>query len=251
MMRASLFEVWKLAQRTLEGAGVPDGHDREGAFAVQWLSERGFPGFEMFSEATPEMADRWALSIMGEVELQAGGCPLVSLGADVIDFCAAAAEAAEGGVATVTVLGARGPACLLPFAARRCLNAGVCQIQWTTTAGVGFTAIVAGAETIWIDGPPGLSAEEAGQDICDIATPVDIIITFDRAGAALRAGEGAPDGRLLSPDILKKRRAACLAHGVEIAQPLWDRMATAARAVLVPASRHSRELGAGGGDAND
>ncbi|NQV45856.1 MAG: hypothetical protein HQ501_13175 [Rhodospirillales bacterium] len=250
MMRASLFEVWKLTQRTLEGADVPDGHDREGAFAVQWLSERGFPGVDMFAETKPEMAENWSLTIAGDVELQASGNPLVSFGADVIDFCVAAAETSESGIATVVVRGACGPVFLFPFAARRCLNAGACQLHWTLAKGSEFTAVVAGPETVWIDSPSA-SSGRAGRDLCDVSTPVNVTITFDREGAALRAGEDAPDGGVMSPDMLKTHRAACLANGVEIAQPLWDRMATAARAVLVPASKQSRELGAGGGNAND
>jgi len=250
MMRASLFEVWKLTQRTLEGVGVPDGHDREGAFAVQWLSERDFPGFEMFGEAKPEMAGFWSLAIESEAELQAAGSPLVSLGADVIDFCAAAADASESGAATVVVRRALGPVFLLPFAARRCLNAGACRLHWKNTNGMEFAAVVAGPETVWIDGPSG-PAEDVWRELCDVSAPVDVGITFDREGAALRAGEEVPAGALVSPQTLKAGREIRLGNGVEIGQPLWDRMAEAARAVLVPATEQSRELGAGGGDAND
>jgi len=244
-MRASLFEVWKLTQRTLEAAGVPDGHDREGAFAVQWLCGHGFPGFEMFGEAKPETASIWSLAKKSETELQASGNPLVSSGVDVIDFCAAAAATAERGTASIVVRAARGAIFLLPFAARRCLNRGSCHLHWSTD-GVEFDAVVAGAETIWVD-----TSTAGGMELCQMSTPTDISVTFDNDGAALRAKENAPVGNLLNPDVLKVRRETCLAEGIEIAPQLWDRVATAARAVLVPATKHSRELGAGGGDAND
>lgn len=241
-MRASLFEVWKLTQRTLEGAKVPDGHDREGAFAIQWLSERGFGGFDMFGDAAPEQAGSWRLSIGDDGSLDAGGSPVMSLGADIIDFCAAQAMNSPDGVAEVTVRGVRGPAFLLPFAARRCLNTGACRLRWTGGDGVGYEVTIAGVETVWIDGGPAL---------CDTQDPVDVVIAFDAQGAALRAGDNAPVGHLLNPEKLKARRDACLSEGIEIADDLWDRMQSAAKVVLVPATEQSREQGAGGGDAND
>lgn len=244
-MRASLFEVWKLSQRTLEAAGVPDGHDREGAFAVQWLCERGFPGFHMFGEAKPEIASIWSLSIEGKSELQATGSPLVSSGVDVIDFCAAAAMAAKQGTASVVVRAARGGLFLIPFAARRCANGGTCRLQWSVD-GTEIDAVVGGAEAIWVDTP---ATEEQG--LCDLSALVDITVTFDTDGAALRAGDGVPVGALLNPEKLRARRTRCLDQGVEIEVSLWDRMVTAARTVLVPTTQQSRELGAGGGDAND
>jgi hypothetical protein len=244
-MRASLFEVWKLTQRTLEAAGVPDGHDSEGAFAIQWLCGHGFPGFEMFGEAKPETSSIWGLAKKTEAELQASGSPLVSSGVDVIDFCAAAAATAEQGTASIVVRAGRGAMFLLPFAARRCLNRGRCHLHWSTD-GVKFYAVVAGVETIWID-----ASAVGGNGLCHVTTPTDISVTFDNDGAALRAAENAPVGNLLNPDLLKERRETCLAEGIEIAPQLWDRMATCALAVLVPATKHSRELGAGGGDAND
>ncbi|MBC8240237.1 MAG: hypothetical protein H8E30_07145 [Alphaproteobacteria bacterium] len=196
-MRASLFEIWKLTQRTLEAAGVPDGHDREGAFAVQWLSGRGFPGFEMFGEAKPEIASIWSLAMASETELQAAGSPLISSGADVIDFCAAAAEGAERGVASIVVRAARGPVFLLPFAGRRCLNKGACRLHWSADGGGEFDAVAAGAEAIWLNAS---GVEEQG--LYQMNTPVDITVTCDCDGAALRAGDGAPAGALLNPAIL-------------------------------------------------
>ncbi len=91
--------------------------------------------------------------------------------------------------------------------------------------------------------------EEHG--LYQVNTPVDITFTFDCFGASLCAVDVVPAGALLNPAILKARRENCLSQGVEIAPQLWDRMAAAARAVLVPATKQSRELGAGGGDAND
>lgn len=241
-MRASLFEIWKLTQRTLEGAKVPDGHDREGAFAIQWLAERGFGGFDMFGDVSPEQAGSWALTINDDDSLNAGGNPVLSLGADIVDFCTAAALNSPDGMATIKVLGVRGPAFLLPFAARRCLNTGACRIQWNGHDGVGYEATVAGSETIWIDGGP---------DLCDTQNPVDVTVSFDANGAALRAGNDAPVGHLLNPEKLKARRDTCLSEGIEVAPELWDRMQASAKVVLVPATEQSRELGAGGGDAND
>lgn len=239
-MQASQFEIWKLTQRTLEGAGVPDGHDREGAFAVQWLCGHGFPGFEMFGKLDTENAGAWRLALDDEMTLNASGRPVVSLGADIMDYCSAVAV--REGMFEITVRAMRGPAFLMAFAARRCLNTGVCRLQWSARDGVGYEVTVAGPETIWIDGGP---------ELCDVSTTTDVTIMFDCDGAALRAGEGAPVGYLLNPEKLKARREKCLAEGIPVGSDLWDRMQAAARSVLVPATEQSRELGAGGGDAND
>ncbi len=249
-MRASLFEIWKLTQRTLEGAGVPDGHDREGAFAVQWLTEHGFPGFAMFDESAPKLAGLWKLSISGNTELEASGAPLVSFGADAMDYCAAIAESSENGEASIVVRNTRGPGFLIPYAARRCLNAGACRIEWTDGKGHEFSVIVAGPETVWIDCVSD-NATDPEQALCDVTGTVDVTITFDRDGADLRAEDDAPEGKLLSPATLKERHMQCLANGIEVDQALWDRMQKTARVVLVPATELSREMGAGGGDAND
>jgi len=249
-MRASLFEIWKLTQRTLEAAGVPDGYDREGAYAVQWLCEHGFPGFELFGAVTPEISTAWHLSISGDAELQASATPLVATGVDVIDFCAAAATEAQGAI-SIVVRAALGPIFLLPFAVRRCLNSGACRINWSLGEGHAIQIAVGGAGSVWIDAISSQAEKVGGDELFNVDTPFDVTVTFDYDGAALRAEEDAPPGELLSPNTLKARRAATLAHGVDVTPELWSRMADAARAVLVPTTALSHNSGAGGGNAND
>ena len=125
MMHVSLFEVWKITQRCLEAAGVPAGHDREGAFATMWLAEHGFPGIVMVSAADLRAGSDWSLSLSrtgGATQLDAAGLPLVSLGVDAIDL--AVSDAAE-----LTIAKACAPLYLIPFAARRTHQSGTFTVM--------------------------------------------------------------------------------------------------------------------------
>ncbi len=249
-MHASLFEIWKLTQRVREGAGAPDGHDREAAFATTWLCERGFPAFDMLGKLKPETASWWIKpdDAATPFVLNAHKNPLVSLGVDVIDLAEALAERANAqgrDEGSVLVLNARAVLFALPFAARRAANAGVFRLRWVCD-GTAYQATVAGAEKVWIDGP-----DDSAAGLLDVGQVCDLEVTYDVDGAALRAGDGVPPGNLMDPQRLAERRMQTLACGVEVDDALWAHMNAAARKVLVPESEQSRALGAGGGDAND
>ncbi|MBT3556128.1 MAG: DUF3726 domain-containing protein [Rhodospirillales bacterium] len=237
MMHVSLFEVWKITQRCLEAAGVPAGHDREGAFATMWLAEHGFPGIVMVSTVDLSTGADWSLSLSrteSATQLDAAGLPLVSLGVDAIDL--AVADAVSN-VVELTVVNACAPLYLIPFAARRTHQSGTFTLRWEI-AGDAICATVSG-EQVWIDGG-NLDT------LNDVTTRCDAKVIYDPQG-----NSGAPVGQLLTAQQIDTRRQDCLAHGTEVDKAQWAELVQMSRAVLVPDSAESREHGAGGGDAND
>lgn len=241
-MHVSQFEVWKIAQRCLEAAGVPAGHDREGAFATMWLSGHEFPGMDMLSKADLRDGASWSLTLTRTDEglhLDAAGRPLVSLAVDVVDMAVAeAARINDDASVTLTISNACCPLYLIPFAVRRTQQSGTYIFTWQT-ANDKVTVTVAG-DRVWIDGnqPDSLN---------DVTTVCDIVLTY----RANRDPSSTPEGCLLTPEQLANRHDKRLSTGVEVVEDDWKRMVQMSRDVLVPDSAESRARGAGGGNAND
>lgn len=245
-MRVSQNEVYRTAQRALEGAGAAYGVDRDGAEAVAWLAARGLPGAALLASALDRMDDAFApLSpprpVRGAALIDLGGRPAVAWAGAVID-CLDLARS-DGG-ARLRLRGCRWPLFLLPAAQRYAERGGAVQLRWHAGAAAVICGIdPAGGCRIVVEGGRG---EPAPLFLSDAPTSVAI----DSGGRNSRIVERTADARLIDAAALDAALARSLTEGIEVDDTTWARLGAAARLVLVPASEQSRLHGAGGGDAN-
>jgi len=247
-MRVSQNEVYRLAQRALEGSGAPHGIDRDGAFAIAWLEARGLPGVAMLAAALDRMEGAFAPlpppHRVGEAAiLDLEGRPAVAWGAGVFD-CFELLTSGPAAASLLHVRSCRWPLFLLPFAARRAESGRGTRLRW----GEGETAVfltadpAAGCRIVCAGEGRDLAAAMTGDLLADVV--LSGMMTAVRSPARPRSVQVVDTARL---DAALQRG---LAEGIAADDALWARIAAVASRVLVPASEESRARGAGGGDAN-
>jgi hypothetical protein len=219
-MRVSQFEIYRLVQRALEGAGAPYGVDRDGAQAVAWLEARGLPGLRLLLADLPGLEGRFEGLKLGRTAagpaIDASGRSAIAYGGAVIDLAR--------GLPSLRLRRCRSPVFLLPAAAA----AGL-ALRWRQGAGEVLCRVegeIRGSESALLDVAP---------------TEVEI-----DAGAAVAPGLPV----ILDGPALARRYEQALAQGVAVDGEIWRRIDAVAARVQVPASAESRLKGAGGGDAN-
>ena len=240
-MRVSQFEVYRLCQRSLEALGAAYGIDRDGAEAVVWLEARGLPGLALFARDLPALERPGAFAGLtggaGEVLLDAGGRPAIALLGGVIDFLRLLAASAKDRCAQVTLESCLSPLTLLPAALAACERDDAAEIAWA-----GISARI-GARRLAIAVQPGLDLAAALSQAGPVAVRLELAL-------AQGSGRRFPAPPALSQDDLDEAYVRSLAEGIEVDDPLWQRLNAIAARVQVPASEVSRLKGAGGGDAN-
>ena len=214
-MRVSQFEIYRLAQRALEGSGAPYGVDRDGAQAAAWLEARRLPGLRLLQADLPRLDGKIrGLALRGE-EIDAGGLSAIAYGSAVIDLAR--------GRASLKLRRCRSPLFLLPSAAASGLT-----LSWRQAAG---------------EARCSASGLHGSAPALFDSTPADVEI---------RSGDAAPPAgpAFLDAAELARRYGQALEQGVEVEEETWREIDAVAARVQVPASPESRLKGAGGGDAN-
>jgi Protein of unknown function (DUF3726) len=223
-MRVSQFEIYRLVQRALEGAGAPYGVDRDGAQAVAWLESRGLPGLRLLQEDLPLIEGRFTgLQLKGSpggIEIDAAGAPAIAYGSAVIDLAR--------GASVLRLFRCRSPLFLLPAAVA---GGAPLELRWRKI-------LCRAEDSAFLWNSEGGNAEAVLLD--SAPTQVEIL----RASTAMSAPP------FLDPAELARRYEISLAQGIQVDDELWRRIDAVAARVQVPASTESRLKGAGGGDAN-
>lgn len=247
-MRVSQNEVYRLAQRALEGSGAPYGTDRDGAFAVAWLEARGLPGLVLLAAALDQLEGAFAPLPPPRREGEAAildleGRPAVAWGGSVFD-CFELLTGRPAGASLLRVRSCRWPLFLLPFAARRAESGRGTRLRWGEGEGAVFlTADPATGCRIVCAGE--------GRDLAAVMNgdlPAEVVLSGMMT--AVRSPARPRSVQVVDAIRLDAALDRSLAEGIDVDDALWARVADAASRVLVPASEESRARGAGGGDAN-
>jgi hypothetical protein len=238
-MRVSRFEIYRVCQRVIEGAGAPDGVDDDAGHDVAWLETRGLPGLACLArDMKPEPAASGVVNRDGAA-LDMNGASAVFAAGNLVDFAVASALGLAGQAATIAVRRCASPIFLLPAAARHAHDGCTLRIAWPGAAGeIACLADRAGVRIACHGDTPDPRALLAGD-----GAPAEVTIE-----ACAKGGVAAvPDGLTvcISSDELARRADDALASGVEVDDGVWQALKTLARKVLVPNSEHSRLRGAG------
>jgi hypothetical protein len=237
-MRVSQFEIYRIAQRALEGSGAPYGVDRDGARAVAWLEARGLPGLARLDDDLPGLAGSFAGLRLGAANvIEAAGRSAIAFADAAVDLALAILTRGAG---CLRLHGCRSPIFLLP-AAIADPGPGM-AVRWSLPRGDVVCRIDADGG-VELECGEGVALDAALVDPGPAA--VEIGPGFARAEATPRASGSRLDGVALS-----RRLDLSLAQGIEVDAGIWRRIDAVAGRVQVPASEASRLKGAGGGDAN-
>ena len=231
-MFVSQFEIYRLAQRALEGSGAPYGVDRDGARAVAWLEARGLPGLERLAADLPGLEGKFSgLVPPKDGVLDAGGLSALAYAGGVLDLWRARRD--RKSAALLAIENCRSPIFLMAMAAVEGRELG---LSWQA-AGVDVCCRVApdGGVRLAAGLGPGLVAALRAPG------PTRVEIGVERIDAATD---------VLGPDELDRRHDLALRQGIAVDEDIWRAVDTVAARVQVPASDQSRLKGAGGGDAN-
>lgn len=244
VMRVSQNEVYRIAQRALEGAGAGYGTDRDGAAAVAWLEARRLPGLAMLAAALDRMErafaplaaprrgrDNAALDLAGRPAIAWSGA-----GVDCADLLL------DQGAPGVRLERCRWPLFLLPAAVARAAGRRSLRLSWAAAGGA--VTCLAGCDGACRIVGEGIDLAAAFLD----PAPVDAVL--EHPASAVRAQERGRRAQVIDADTLEAALRRTLAEGIEVDADDWARVAETAKRVQVPASAESRARGAGGGDAN-
>ena len=250
-MIVSWNELQRTCQKAFRGLGVPAGADDDASFAVLWLQARGLDALTPLDAALSALEHKAPRPLEvrlggggdGVDVLDAGGQPAVSVAGDAIDF--AVARAVErAGRAEVLLIGVDDGVFV----------AGALP-QWPIP---GHRARVE-----WRDGKTPRMLEVASNGACRLCTnladgternhghPRDAVRIVIDGAAGERWMKRRSSWRIDADEAeLARRTAHSVTHGIEVPELLWTRLLAFAGRTLVPATRQSRERGAGGGDDN-
>ena len=238
-MRVSQFEIYRVCQRVIEGAGAPDGVDDDAGHDIAWLEARGLPGLACLArDMEPAPAASGVVSRDGAA-LDMNGAPSVFAAGNIVGFAVASALGLAGEAATIAVRRCASPIFLLPAAAGHAHDGATLRIAWRSAVGeTAFLADRAGVRIASHDDTPDARALLAGD-----GAPVEVTIE-----CRAKAGSAAvPDGMTvrIAPDDLARHYDDALANGVEVDEGVWQALKILSRKVLVPNSDRSRLRGAG------
>lgn len=220
----SIGELRATARKALEGAGVPDGIDQDGAEASVWLQSRGLEGVEILARdlgAARRLSDALPKADGALIDMQGASAGLV--GGLIVELAQSRAAAVEE---LITMHLRR---CRSPIALASAMAAAGRQ-GWSSTLTLeGESRIIADADGVTIDPAFAINIEED----CDLT-----IVPPGQGFPALLAETMA------SPSDLEAFRAVTLEHGLVVPTAAWHEISQAAKLVLVAASHQSRS-GAG------
>jgi hypothetical protein len=230
-MRVSANDVYRMAQRAVEGAGAPPGLDLDAAQAAEWLELAGFPGVAAL--ATDLDAGRAAPARCRVVAETAAGLRFANasgllVGAMAIEWCLAQ------GAGRRRIDGLASPLGLLRAAAERAAECG------------GIAVAVGGEAAAHF--PAAGDARSAGDWSVAGGPAASLLVATEPEAARLFAQAAA---RLPASDSLDAIRNRHLRSGIEIEDATWERLMRHARRILVPPSAISRARGAGSGKIDD
>ena len=249
-MIVSWSELQRTCQKAFRGLGVPAGADDDASFAVLWLQARGLDALTPLDAAlssleceAPRPLD--VESRAGGVDvLNAGGQSAVAVASDVLDFAAARAVEREGR-AEVLLIGVEGGIFVAGGLPQRPIPGRRARVEW------------------W-DGETPRTLDVASDHDCRLCTALaddternyghvrnTVRIEIDGAAGERWAKHWRPWRIDADGAELAHRAAHSVTRGIEVSAPLWTRLLAFARRTLVPATRRSRERGAGGVNDTD
>ena len=251
-MIVSWNELQRTCQKAFRGLGVPAGADDDASFAVLWLQARGLDALtplDWVLSALEHTAPRpLELGLGGGGEgvdvLDAGGQPAVSVASDALDFAVARAVEREGR-AEVLLVGVDGGIIVAGALPQRPISGRRARVEWR-------------------DGKTPRTLDVASDQECRVCTTIAdgaqrnddhrrdaVHIVIDEA-AGERWMQPCSSWRIEADgEELTRRAVQSVTHGIEVPEPLWTRLLAFAGRTLVPATRESRERGAGGGNDSD
>ena len=249
-MIVSWNELQRTCQKAFRGLGVPAGADDDGSFAVLWLQARGLDALTPLDavlsalESTPPFPLVRRLHDDGADVLDAGDQPAVSVASDAIDFAVARAVEREGR-AEVLLIGVDGGMFVAGALAQRPVPGCRARVEWWD-GGTPRTLDMASDHECRLCGGLADGAEGNGSH------PRDAVRIVMDGTAGERWMKPRSSWRIdADGEELARRAAHCLTHGIKVPEPLWTRLLAFAKRTLVPATRESRERGAGAGGGND
>ena len=250
-MIVSWNELQRTCQKAFRGLGVPAGADDDSSFAVLWLQARGLDALTPLDEALSalEHAQPRALEVVGCVEdvdvLDADGQPAVSIASDAVDFAVARAiERAARVEALITRV--ENGIFIAGTLARRPATGRCARVQWWHQGTRRRLDVSSdGACRLCM----ALVEEEEDQDHRRPRDAVRILV--DTASGSRWMESREPWCIDVDNAELERRAARSVTFGIAVPDGLWARLLAFAGRTLVPATRTSRERGAGGGEYND
>jgi Protein of unknown function (DUF3726) len=235
-MRLSANDIYRMAQRAVEGAGAPPGLDVDAARAVEWLELAGLPGVAaLAADLDAGLAAPAACRLEAETpsSLVFATASAMLVGAMAVEWAAAGAPGRQRVEGLVSPMG------LLLEAEGRAGDCGGLALALLGAAGVVEAAAHFPAEA------PGLLA---GDWALPDRAPRTLLIASGAAAARLHAE--TPAGLDPSRPVAVARQAH-LREGVEMDEAIWRRLSAHAARIFVPPSAVSRARGAGSGAVDD
>lgn len=253
-MIVSWNELQRTCQKAFRGLGVPAGVDDDSAFAVLWLQARGLDALTPLDAALSalERAPPRPL-VLGHREghrevdadvLDAGGQPAVSVASDALDFAVACAIGRENRAETL-LIDVEGGIFVAGAQSQRPIPGYCVQVEWrdgNTSYGLDMAC----------NGEHRLCTAPVDSVECDGGLARNAVrIVVDEPGRGQWMDRN-PSWRVNAGKAELERRAVrSVTRGIEVSGALWTRLLAFAKRTLVPATRASRERGAGGGEYND
>lgn len=246
-MKMAINELNSLCRSALEGSGWAQGDYEDAADAAVWLQAMGFDGMDAIGrllgvarreDYTVEPALPETHGARGEMAAAAAG-----LAGCLLSFELAWARATQAGAATVRIGNALSPRLALYGLKAMCTRGRRFNLSWADQAGRHF------ATTSGHDEYPdylGVSMQVGATE----ATAQEIVVCCmagERASEAQLA-PGQPLTGAIDRTELDARYRDALWRGIDVDDSQVDHLIKWKGRVLVPATRASREHGAGGVD---
>ncbi|MDD9984130.1 MAG: DUF3726 domain-containing protein [Gammaproteobacteria bacterium] len=251
-MIVSWNELQRTCQKAFRGLGVPAGADDDASFAVLWLQARGLDALAPLDAALSALEHTAPRPLQlrlgggkdGVDVLDAGDQPAVSVASDAIDFVVARADE-RAGRAEALLIGVDGGVFVAGALPQRPIPGRRARVEWEDGKTLRTLDVVSDREcrlcTALADGTERTDGH-----------PRDAVRIVIDGAAGGRWTKRRSSWRIDADEAELARRAAhSVAHGIEVPEPLWTRLLAFAGRTLVPATRESRERGAGGGNDSD
>ena len=248
-MIVSWNELQRTCQKAFRGLGVPAGADDDSSFAVLWLQARGLDALTPLDAALSALertAPRPVEHRLGEgVDvLDAGGQPAVSVASDAIDFAVARAVERDGR-AEVLLIGVDGGIFVAGALPQRPIPGRRARVEWRDGKTPRTLDVASDHECRLCMALAGGSERNDGHRWDAVRIVID-------GAAGERWMKRCSSWRVdADGEELARRAAHSVTHGIEVPEPLWTRLLAFAGRTLVPATRESRDQGAGGGSDTD